>query len=564
MVRPWAIAGPVLVLLLAAPLIRPLFSPTGTTDPESMTLEAVRSVLRHHSLVLDPTRVRNAEAVYHNGTAFFATDAPVFSITLSGVGWVIERAGVSVEKNPVLFEYLLILFAITLPTALASGLIYRMARSFELPRWWRMLIAMASVLATGWFSYCVILMPHALAAALVTIAATSVWYVASAKKPMLAVGWLAGGGFCAALAAAIEPNAAWMLVLLPMVVLVLKQPARVRLIGLLLVIAGAAAPIVLHISVTTAITGDLLPPSLHASHLAPQMPVVAPYIGDDIEPIDASLWVAIGRGLNRLIVFTVGTHGIFSHFPVLVIAMTGLLMVLHRHWTGVLKWIAGGVLVAIVLQLIVRMTIRVDLTHLSFAAPSMVAMLPLLMLFSGAWLRRPHGGLVWTIAGIGLGVSVLITLIGATGPAPQDGFTGYTAAEAVERLFTKTDPAVGLTDLSLRSSRSFSSESMGIMVQAKTQTQLPRFLLDNTAFLPSAGSMFHFKASIQAMVCQHNSPVYAPGTTFKRGSTPRSWSTTSNWHFPPTASSPPTSRPPPAAKAGSIFFISRGEVAGAR
>ncbi len=440
-VRPWAIAGPVLVLLLAAPLIRPLFAPAGTTDREAMTLEAVRSVLRHHSLAIDPARIRNAEAVYHNGKTFFSADAPVFSVVLASVGYVIERAGITLDENPVLFEYLLIFFAITLPTALASGLIYRMARSFELRRWWRMLIAVSSVLATGWFSYSVILMPHALAAALVTAAATSVWYIAAAKKPMLAVGWLAGGGFCAALAATIEPNSAWMLPLLPLVVLALRLPGRVRFIGVLLVIAGAAAPLVLHTSINTAITGDVLPPRLHASQFAANAaPVLVGSSLDDIEPVDASLWVAIGRGLNRLIVFTIGTHGIFSHFPALVIAAAGLLMVLHRHWTGVLKWIAGGVLAAIVLQLMIRMTIRVDLVQLSFAAPGMVAMLPLLMLFSGAWLRRRHSGLVWTVAGIALGISVLITLIGATDPAPQNGFTHYTAAEAVERLFCSANP----------------------------------------------------------------------------------------------------------------------------
>ncbi len=440
MVRPWSIAGPVLVLLLASPLIRPLFSPASLTPREAMTLEAVRSVLRHHSLEIDPRRVTQAEAVYFDGQHFFSLDAPVFPVILSGISWLIERGGILIDENAVLHEYLLILFAITLPTAMSCGLIYRMARSFELQRWWRMMIALAAVLATGWFSYAVVLMPQALSAAMVVVAAASVWHLSNAKNPMLAVGWLAIGAFCASVAAVIDFNAAWMLLLMPIIVLVLKLPWRVRWMGMLLVIAGAAAPITLHATLTPAITGDLLPPRYHASELVSQVPMLLGQI-DDSEPVDASIWIGIGRVLNRAIVFTIGDHGIFSHFPVLVIAMTGALMVLHRHWGRVLKFLAGGVVVAIAVQLIVRMTIRVDMTHLSFAAPGMVAMLPLLVLFSGAWIRRSHGGLVWTVAGIALGVSVMVTLIGATGPAPADGFSRYTAAEAVERLFSRNSEA---------------------------------------------------------------------------------------------------------------------------
>jgi len=60
---------------------------------------------------------------------------------------------------------------------------------------------------------------------------------------------------------------------------------------------------------------------------------------------------------------------------------------------------------------------------------------PLLLFCAGAWLRRTHSSLVWTFAGIAAGVSVVITLIGATRPAPPGGYQHYTAAEAVEKAF---------------------------------------------------------------------------------------------------------------------------------
>lgn len=445
MVRPWAIAGPVLVLLLAAPLIRPLFAPEGMTSREAVTLESVRSVLRNGTLVLDPARVKDSTDVFHNGQHAFSLDPPVFSVILAGVGWVIERLGVDIEKNPVLHEYLLILFAITFPTAMASGLIYRMGRSFELRRWWRMVIALAAVLGTGWFSYSTVLMPLALAAAMVIVGAASVWHVSGAKKPGLAVGWLVLGGFCAAIGAAIDLNAAWMILLMPVIVLCLKLPARVRLIGLMLIIAGAAAPVVLHGSINPAITGDWWPPTMHATKVGPMQALISePMVldlSDEIGSVDPSFWVGVGRGLNRLLLFTVGAHGIFSHFPVLILAAAGMWMVLRRHWGRTLKWLAGGVGLATVGHLLVRMTIRADATDLSFAAPGLVAMLPVAMLFAGAWVRKSHSAVAWTLAGVALGVSVLVTIIGATGPAPEPGFTGYTAAEAAERLFVGDPPA---------------------------------------------------------------------------------------------------------------------------
>lgn len=80
--------------------------------------------------------------------------------------------------------------------------------------------------------------------------------------------------------------------------------------------------------------------------------------------------------------------------------------------------------------------------------------------------------------------------------------------------FANDDPAMAVNDLIFRGNRIYHTESMGVMMQAKTQTQLKRFLFENNVFAPSPGFMFHFKDSIQGMVFRHNSFVYAPGTTF--------------------------------------------------
>lgn len=442
MVRPFAIAAPVVVLLLAAPLLRPLWAPGIASDREIVTLEAIRSILTQGSLALNPAHLRGVESIIRINGQVYPADAPVFPVLLSSAGWAIERCGVSLKQNPVLFEYLLIFFTITLPTALACGLVYRMARVFELKRWRRMVLALACVLATGWFSYSVVLLPYALATALVVAAAASCVHLISAKKPMLSVGWLAGGGLCAGVAAVIEPGCVWVLLLMPMLVLALKHPWRVRLAGLLLVAAGAAAPIAMYITINTAITGDLLPPRWHQAMATPNPAMLAPAgLADDDDPVAPGAWLTIGRAFNRLITFTIGAHGVLSHFPILVIGFAGAGMVLHRHWTPALKWLAGGVLIILILQIATRTGQRLEMIDLSFAAPRMMVMLPLLLLFSGAWLRRKHDALVYGVVGIALGTSVLITLIGATAPAPVDGYTTYTAAQAAERMIFPPTPA---------------------------------------------------------------------------------------------------------------------------
>ncbi|MBC7784504.1 MAG: hypothetical protein H7144_11760 [Burkholderiales bacterium] len=445
MVRPWAIAGPVLILILAAPLLRPLRAQSQASDREAINLAAVRAVLENGTLAMDPSAFRHNESAYLAHGKAFTVDSPAFPTVLAGFAWMIQKAGVEFDTNPLFLEYLLILFAITLPSALACGFLYRMGRIFEIRRGWRMLIALACVLATGWFSYCVVLLPYAPAAALVVMAAASIIHLVTAKKPALAVGWIVAGGFCAALAAAIEPTALWSLLLMPVLILAQPHPWRVRLSGVLLLIAGAAAPIALHMSINPPITGDFLPPRLHAdffdqSLMPVAMPVSISVSGDDVEPLDASSWVIIGRAINRLITLTIGSHGILSHFPVLLIALGGAVIILHRHWTRPIKWLAGGTILAMLGLILINTGTRTQVGELMFAAPGLLATLPILLLFSGAWLRRRHHKLVWVLAGIALSISVGITMIGATAPAPPGGYSGYTAAEAVARLLSPKRP----------------------------------------------------------------------------------------------------------------------------
>lgn len=432
--RPWVLAGPLLILILAAPFVRPLFQPGVASDREIVALQSARAVLRNGTLAIDPRKAPPGETI-RAGDLSFAKDPPVYLLALAGVGWLIERGGITFEHNPHLLEYLLIFFAITFPTAIASALLYRTARVFELRRPMRLALALACVLATGWVSYAVVLLPHALAATMLAATVFGFVQVVLSERPKLAIGWLFISGFCCAAAATIEPLALLALAILPLAVFALPLKRGWRFNAAIVLLLGMAGPIALHASVTPQITGDLLPPRWHTTNLAiAPTPQIAPALDEDLEPVDPTFWYHLGRALNRTLTFTIGSHGLLSHFPILLIGIVGAGMVVHRHWPRTIKWLAGGGLVIFVLLLTYKSIVRIDPIDLNFAAPRLVIVAPLLMIWAGAWLRRSHSGFVWTLAGIALGVSIIISIVGATAPAPPGGYARYTFVEAVARL----------------------------------------------------------------------------------------------------------------------------------
>jgi hypothetical protein len=430
MVRPWALAVPVIVLILAAPLLRPLRAPVGASPRERVTLESVRSVLVEGTLLLNPGRLQPADPVLVTGGRIFSQDPPVYDAVLAGVGWGVERFGVRVATNPSLFAYLLTLFAVTLPTAIAGGLIYRATRVFELPRPWRFGLALACVFASGWFAYATVLLPHAPAAALAVSAITCAVQFAQSKRPGRALGWLALGGLCGATAGVIEPLAIWALGAVALAAVTARTQRRWRVFGLILTIAGAAAPLALHLTLNSAMTGDWRPPRWHVM-LPTSVPAAT--VIDDYDAVPSG-WSGLGRGVGRLLTLTVGEHGLLSHFPVLLLGLVGSAMALRRHWTGQIKALAAATVTALVVICVYKMIARPDAIDAGYAAPRLATVAPVLLLWAGTWLRRKHGTTVWILAGVALAVSTAATLIGAASPPPAEAYSRYTFVEAIERL----------------------------------------------------------------------------------------------------------------------------------
>jgi hypothetical protein len=472
-VRPWALATPILVLLVTLPLLRPLRhpDPREVSDQEAARLATVQALVEQHTFAIDRTSfsLPATSAVRVNGQTF--SDQPrMLAWLLAGPYWVMHRLGLTFDTNPVLTPYLLTVLGIALPVALACGLIYRMGRLFELSRPMRACLAMVVAFGSGLVSYSTVINAHASAAALLIAATACLVHVTIAKRPSHNASWLMLAGLCAAMAAAIDHAAIVFTVALMPVILAIRWSPGMRVAGVLLYLLGAAPAVALHGTLTVPLTGDLLAAQLHPELERPSVAavevfderarlaassagpaavesstaaLVASLVADE-EPAQPLAWYErLGRTVVQVLKGLFGAHGVFTHFPVMVFAILGIAAVMHRHWLASTKTLAV-VTVAGSLTIVVGCAARhVHWATAMFAAKWFIPFLPLLLFWSGAWLRRRHHPATWTVAAVALVFSITVTVLGATQPFPRDGYEDYTPAGALARLVQPPAPVTG-------------------------------------------------------------------------------------------------------------------------
>jgi hypothetical protein len=172
-------------------------------------------------------------------------------------------------------------------------------------------------------------------------------------------------------------------------------------------------------------SGSLRPSAISVSQAAPSD-------GDDEEP--TTFWQAIGHSFARGCSLFLGPHGIFSHFPILIMGLVGVSMVMHRHWPATTKVLAASTLMGAMAVIGVYAATRTDARETMFANRWFIAFLPLVLFWSGAWLRKVHSPAAWSIAATLLAFSLTVSILGATGPLPRAGFDRYTVAGAWHNL----------------------------------------------------------------------------------------------------------------------------------
>ena len=467
LVRPWALASPILVLLLALPLLRPLRHPDANqvSDDEAARLATIAAAVEHHSLSLEGLDLGSGVPLPDTGLIrahghIYSRQPPVMAVLLSGPYWVMSRWHLTLRESPILAPYLLTLFGVTIPVALAAGLIYKMGRVFELRRQVRCALAAAVVFGSGMFSYAVVLNPHASAAALVLGSAGALIYVANSRKPRRNIWWLIAAGGCAGLAMTLDPPAAVFPIPLMLTIFAMRWPIVRRTAGAALFALGVVPPVYLHLALNFPITGDWKPALLHrelevsrtgdSAKMATWSSVgeaLAPAGRPDLDPDDdlplVTGWHAWVRPVTRLIGCLFGAPGLLTPFPGLIVGGLGMVGVLRGNWPGPIRAVAISSAVGAILIMLAYSLTWADVRGAMFANRWFVAFLPLTLFWAGGWIRREHHYLQWTAACVLLIFSVGVGVVGATDPLPRDGYDQYTAAAAAQKLFSASACANG-------------------------------------------------------------------------------------------------------------------------
>jgi hypothetical protein len=468
-VRPWALLGPVAVLLICLPLLRPLRHPARIGDDEAARLASVRALVERHTLWLTPEEAAALPAAqlltvsapqpigpgesqaWRLQPRTCSNQPPVFSILLAGVYWIMLHCGNSFARNPVLVPYLLTLIGVTLPVAGAAGLIYRMGRQFELPRIRRAALGLAVVFGSGLISYAVVLNPFAPAAVLLLCAMGCVIHVAAVRKPRRAGGWLILAGLCAALGATFDPAALIPAVLIAGAVLTIRVPLMMRLGGVVLFVIGAVGPLALHAAMVLPIRADALIPRPLAGAIARVEST------DSIDDEADAPAAVVARVAGRIYTALLGSHGVFSHFPVMLLGLAGVGAVMHRNWLPSTKALAAASAASMggIIGLYCFSSLA-DWRDAMFAVKWFVVFSPMVLYWMGAWARRGHTRVEWSLAAALLFFSAGAALIGATGPCPPEGFDRYTVAGALQNLI-RSEPRESHTGAMVNATRKAAS-----------------------------------------------------------------------------------------------------------
>ncbi len=441
--RPWALIAPVLVLLVCLPLLKPIRQPDPRHmgDEESAVYGSVQAMVEQHTLAIDDTAFLATRHKVRKGGHYYAQSPPMFSLLLCAPYGVLHHWGLTFRSSPTQVMYLLTLLGVTLPVAAATALIYRMGRLFELSRPWRALLSFVVAFGSGWLSYATVVNPYAPAAALVLSALACMIHVALLRRPTTSGAWLALAGFCAALAAVVDLGAGVFLLLLPAVIPTLRWNRLLRVLGFVLYGVGASVPIALHARLSRPIFGDW--------QTALVTPITASPVSIDERDQDDESAVApishFAQGLGQFVSAMIGRHGVFTHFPVVIVGFLGVSLVMHRHWPGYTKVMAGISVAGMIGVIGLYILIRADWHGDMFANRALVVCLPVTIFWAGMWLRRAHRPVIWGLAGAALAFSCLVTVIGATNPTPRDGYTHYTFYDATRSLF-RAEQSTGVSE----------------------------------------------------------------------------------------------------------------------
>ena len=256
-------------------------------------------------------------------------------------------------------------------------------------------------------------------------------HVSASKKPAKAGWWLAICGFCSALATTLDPAAILPGMLIGISIVTIRMKPALRAAGVMLFLVGAIAPIALHAALSIPISGDIIPRSFLRELGRPANAVADQRLDDDLDDSGAA---PVGRYVGRIYTALIGSHGLLSHFPIMLLGLAGVGAVMHRNWLPSTKSLAAASALAMGGIIGIFCFSQADWREAMFAARWFIVFSPMVLFWLGAWARRDHTRTAWGIAAALLFFSTIVALIGATGPCPPGGFDRYTVAGAIRNL----------------------------------------------------------------------------------------------------------------------------------
>ena len=407
------------------------------SDEEMARYATVQALVERQTFAIDNTDFAATNQKLKVADNTYSDQPPTQGLLLAGPYWLLHRFGIRFSNRAHLVEYLLTMLGVTIPVAAAAGMLYRMGRLFELRRPWRAGLALGVVLGSGMISYATVLNPYAPAAALVLGAAAILVQVSLIRSPLRSGGYLTSAGFFAALAAAIYPTAVVFTILFVGVILVMRWRWSLRIGGILMYCIGTIPPVFLHMSLSGPITGDWRL-GLESLRIQPAHPTPANNPATDPDGNSFYEPPTTGQGIvtffERLLGAFFGSHGLLSHFPILIVGMVGVASVMHRHWPVTTKMLAVITTTGALIVILRYVYLPIDWRWAMFGCRWFVVFLPLVLFWSGAWLRKPHHPATWAVVGVLLTYSVVVSLLGATDPMPHRGYDRYTVVGVVRNL----------------------------------------------------------------------------------------------------------------------------------
>ena len=455
LVRPWALAGPVLILMICLPMLYPLRQPDPTRwhDEQQMVAATVQAMVEQHSLAIDKSVFSNNPIAVSREGHVYSPYSPMLPALLAPFYWVLLKRGLDYGDNLIFVQYLLTLIGACIPVALCVGLVYRLSRMFELRRLFRCSLGIACVVCGGLISYGVVINRHAPAALCLLIALSASSHMAVSRHPQRHLLTAVIAGMFAALAATLDPPAAIPAIMLSLIFLAMRWSAAMRAGAVGLYILGALPVLVFNIMLIQAgpaqtmtwipgvapeMLGEIRP-SAPAAPVTPQL-----YIDSDDEELDAApsqlsvAWSRVAPWIGRLLESAIGEHGLLSHYPMLILGMLGAIWVLHRNWTPTTKAMAGVTLLSCLL--IIVMFTFANYRRMAYGTPWFVCASPMLLMWSGAWLKHTHRAQSWILVSAVCAISATAGIVGMSDPMPRAGYSGYSFAQATVTMLKSSKP----------------------------------------------------------------------------------------------------------------------------